>query len=163
MSVCPAAALDADKAGVHAMSVLDTQEMQCVTRCESAFANPPACDQCAQPNFDPASNCTQCLSAFALASDNTCTLCRDPRRDISGTPPCTTCMPGFRLSESGACQEWTCNAELNFDADVPSVTETTDVVLELGTGRRLATGAFVGVADGRVPASLRSTLVRHRG
>ena len=163
MSVCPAAALDADKAGVHAMSVLDTQEMQCVTRCESAFANPPACDQCAQPNFDPASNCTQCLSAFALASDNTCTLCRDPRRDISGTPPCTTCMPGFRLSESGTCQEWTCNAELNFDADVPSVTETTDVVLELGTGRRLATGAFVGVADGRVPASLRSTLVRHRG
>ena len=60
-------------------------------------------------------------------------------------------------------QEWTCDAKLNFDANVPSVTETTDVVLELGTGRRLATGAFVGVADGRVPASLQSTLVRHRG
>ena len=163
MSACPGPPADADQAGPNAMSDLDVQTMTCFTRCRAKFANPPACDQCAQDNFDPATGCTQCLAAFALASDGTCSLCRDPRRDVAGTPPCQDCIPGFRLSDSGECQEWTCDAKLKFDAQVPSVTETSDVVLELGTGRRLATGAFVGVANGRVPASLRSTLVRHRG
>ena len=163
MGVCPGPALDAENAGPHAMSVLDTNAMQCVTRCTSGFANPPACDQCAQANFDPATNCTQCLGPFALASDGACSLCKDPRRDIAGTPPCQHCLPGFRVSQGGACQEWTCDARLDFGASTPSVTETTDVVLALDTGERMATGGFVGVADGRVPASLRSTLVRHRG
>ena len=163
MSACPGPPADAEQAGPNAMFDLDVQTMTCFTRCRAKFANPPACDQCAQDNFDPDTGCTECLEAFALASDGTCSLCRDPRRDVAGTPPCQDCIPGFRLSDSGECQEWTCDAKLKFDAQVPSVTETSDVVLELGTGRRLATGAFVGVADGRVPASLRSTLVRHRG
>ena len=163
MRVCPGPAPDAALAGPHAMSVLDTETMQCVTQCESGFANPPACDECAQDNFDPATNCTQCFDLFAVASDGACSLCKNPKNDI--TKQCTKCLPGFRVSQGGACLEWMCTSVPTFvDSGLQhSVTESTDVVLEVGTGKRLATGAFVGVPFGRVPASLRSTLVRHGG
>ena len=163
MSACPILPDNADQAGPNAMFDLDPQRMSCFTTCRAKFANPPACNECAQANFDPETNCTQCLPQFALASDGACSLCKDPRRDIAGTPPCERCMPGFRVSEGGVCQEWTCDAKLDFGASAHAVTEVTDVVLNLQTGKRMATGAFVGVAQGRVPASLRSTLVRHRG
>ncbi len=161
MGLCPAPADDAELAGVHAISVLDTTSMRCVTQCEPRFANPPACDTCAQQNFDPTTNCTQCLPIFALASDNACSLCKDPKADI--TTGCQECLPGFRVSEGGACLEWTCTAELQFAQQFPSVTETTDVVLEIATGKRMATGAFVGTPELQVPASMRSGIVRHAG
>lgn len=161
MGMCPGPAEDAHLAGEHAVSVLDTTAMRCVTQCEPKFSNAPACDACAEPHFDPASNCTQCLPLFALASDGACSLCKDPKADI--TTECRQCLPGFRESDGGACLEWTCNAELQFGQQFPSVTETTDVVLHVQTGNRMATGAFVGTPEHHVPASMRSIIVRHGG
>ena len=69
---CPPHAIGCGNGG----SVCDTPACEkCVCVCEEGFVG-PYCDQCRDPNKDPASKCTTCLGNYMPALNGECILCK---------------------------------------------------------------------------------------